>query len=89
MTKRNYPSVKGSPGKTIPLKKQMIRLRSVLPALVLALLTAAVFLPIVNHDFVGYDDDELIVKNEHMRSGLSRWLGQRRFGTSSQPSLCC
>jgi len=39
--------------------------------LVLALVTLATFWPVLNHDFVRYDDDKYITENTHVKNGIS------------------
>jgi Flp pilus assembly protein TadD len=42
--------------------------------LALAVITAALYLPITHHDFVNFDDDDYITNNSHVQAGLT-WAG--------------
>jgi protein O-mannosyl-transferase len=42
--------------------------------LTLAVITAALYLPIIHHDFVNFDDDDYITNNSHVQAGLT-WTG--------------
>ena len=42
-----------------------------LPAVLLALVTMALYWPALRHDFVNYDDDAYVTKNLHVQAGLS------------------
>ena len=42
--------------------------------LTLAVVTAALYLPIIHHDFVNFDDDDYITNNSHVQAGLT-WAG--------------
>jgi protein O-mannosyl-transferase len=46
--------------------------RSWLVAALLVLITLAVFLPVVWHGFINYDDSDYVTKNAHVQSGL-KW----------------
>lgn len=50
------------------------RVPSRLIFLILTLLTLAVFKPVLNYDFVNYDDDKYVVKNPYLVKGFS-WKG--------------
>jgi tetratricopeptide (TPR) repeat protein len=45
--------------------------RGLLICILLAIVTFAVYLPVINYQFVNYDDDVYVVENPHVRSGLS------------------
>jgi tetratricopeptide (TPR) repeat protein len=40
--------------------------------LALAVVTTALYLPIIHHDFVNFDDDDYITNNSHVQAGLTR-----------------
>ena len=40
-------------------------------ALFLLLVTTAVYLPVLGHDFISFDDRDYVLENPHVRSGLS------------------
>jgi tetratricopeptide (TPR) repeat protein len=42
--------------------------------LALAVVTTALYLPIIHHDFVNFDDDDYITNNSHVQAGLT-WAG--------------
>lgn len=42
--------------------------------LALGLLTLAVYLPLLTHDFLGYDDQQYVTENPHVQAGLT-WHG--------------
>ena len=42
--------------------------------LALAVVTAALYLPMTHHDFVNFDDDDYITNNSHVQAGLT-WSG--------------
>ena len=42
--------------------------------LALAVITTALYLPIIHHDFVNFDDDDYITNNSHVQAGLT-WAG--------------
>jgi len=45
--------------------------RAWLGALVLAIATAAVYAPVIRHEFVNYDDREYVTENAQVQSGLN------------------
>ena len=49
----------------------MVRSTKVLCCLVLALSTLAVYLPVLRHDFLNYDDQQYVIENPVVRSGLT------------------
>lgn len=51
--------------------ERMARRRWVIVAAALSLVTVAVFLPMLGHDFVGYDDNEYVTENHRVRAGIS------------------
>ena len=53
-----------------PTRKQL----SVVICLLLALVTAALYWPMLHHDFICLDDDSYIVSNSHVNKGLT-WAG--------------
>src|SRR5262245_47213044 len=50
----------------------MPRLR--LPALMLALVTLVVYLPVRSHNFIYYDDNDYVTENQTVQNGLT-WAG--------------
>jgi tetratricopeptide (TPR) repeat protein len=63
--------------------------RRFLICIVLALATFAVYLPVRNHEFVGYDDDVYVTENPNILSGLSwqsvKWAFTTAHGTNWHP----
>jgi tetratricopeptide (TPR) repeat protein len=59
----------------IPLLPRMTQIPAL--CLFLALATAAVYAPVVRHEFIDYDDDVMVLVNPHVNTGLSwqniRW----------------
>ena len=53
-------------------------------ALALALGTAALYWPITRHPFIQFDDDQYIIANPHVTSGLSATNFVWAFTTSEQ-----
>jgi tetratricopeptide (TPR) repeat protein len=51
--------------------EQLHNRRSLLICILLAIVTFAVYLPVINYQFVNYDDNVYVVENPHVRSGLS------------------
>jgi tetratricopeptide (TPR) repeat protein len=51
-----------------PTKNQL----AALICLALAVVTTALYLPIIHHDFVNFDDDDYITNNSHVQAGLTR-----------------
>src|SRR5262245_11555402 len=43
-----------------------------LVSLLLFLVTAAIYLPVLRHPFLVYDDQEYVTENRHVTAGLSR-----------------
>jgi len=60
-----------------------------LPAVMLALLTMALYWPATHHDFVNYDDDKYVVDNHHVTSGLTlenmRWAFRSSYTANWHP----
>src|SRR5438874_9396558 len=68
------------PGELLPKIREAVKegtrkpVRSGWICLGLALITLAVFLPAVWHDFLVYDDQQYVTENAHVQGGLS-WEG--------------
>jgi Flp pilus assembly protein TadD len=58
------------PTASAPVKTQP-RFPMWLPAVLLALVTIALYWPALSHDFVNYDDDVYVTENLHVQAGLS------------------
>jgi Flp pilus assembly protein TadD len=58
------------PTASVPAKTQP-RFPMWLPAVLLALVTIALYWPALRHDFVNYDDDVYVTENLHVQAGLS------------------
>jgi Flp pilus assembly protein TadD len=60
-----------------------------LPAVMLALLTTALYWPATHHDFVNYDDDKYVTDNHHVASGLTleniRWAFRSGYAANWHP----
>jgi Tfp pilus assembly protein PilF len=59
--------------------------RDVMIYLVLALVTGGLFLPLINHDFVNFDDPSYVTENVHVQGGLT-WRGVAWAFKSSEDS---
>jgi tetratricopeptide (TPR) repeat protein len=51
--------------------EQLQKHRRLWICILLAIVTFAVYLPVVNYQFINYDDNVYVVENQHVRSGLS------------------
>jgi tetratricopeptide (TPR) repeat protein len=61
-----------------------------LPGVALVLVTLALYWPVVSHDFVNYDDDEYVVENTRVSSGLTfgnfLWALQSGYASNWHPA---
>ncbi len=64
---------------------QVYNHRVLLLCVILAVATFVVYLPVRNHEFVRYDDDVYVTKNQNVQSGLS-WRGVKWAFTTRQGS---
>jgi tetratricopeptide (TPR) repeat protein len=70
ITNRPAPVPKTSP-KTLDNSAHRLRAWRLWTSVALIILNLAIYAPIQNHDFVGYDDRGYITENRHVRTGLS------------------
>ena len=63
--------------------------RAAVICLGLAVLTAALYWPMLHHGFIAYDDDAYIVSNPHVNTGLTRsgivWAFQSTYAANWHP----
>src|SRR5262249_20927992 len=79
MNQSNFNGTNGA-GPVVPAGRKFFTLI----CLVLALGTAALYWPITHHPFVQFDDEQYIVGNPHVTSGLSLTNAVWAFTTSEQ-----
>jgi len=68
---RHPKKPKPAPRPATAVAKARARFPAWLPALLLALVTLAVYWPATRHDFVNYDDGFYVLANPHVSSGLT------------------
>ena len=58
-------------------------------AVLLVLVTIALYWPVTGHDFIGYDDDHYVLDNTHVTSGLTlenaRWAFRSGYASNWHP----
>ena len=57
----------------MPADSKLLRQRRLI-CLLLVLLTLALYLPVTNHSFINFDDDQYVTGNSHVNAGLN-WSG--------------
>ena len=85
------PATQSKPAPTIASAPVMAQSRFPvwLMAALLALVTMALYWPATGHDFVNYDDDEYVLDNTHVTSGLTwedaRWAFRSGYAANWHP----
>ena len=67
------------------MNERFLNYRRLLICILLAAVTFAVYLPVRNYEFLHYDDDVYVTKNENVQQGLS-WQGVKWAFTTGQAS---